>query len=326
MPAASRKRSSRWGHTPLLTRDGAAWIATITERDITGIFGPLSRYRYLPADYLHAFTGGNRDYLVHRLSMLSREPNRFVARPHQQRANAGANHRRLVYELADNGWALMQERGVLRERTRAPANFAHELMASQLMASVELGARENGARLISWPEILQSKSLPDETRRSLKPYSIPVTATTDAGPISAHVAADGQPFGIARIIGDRPVYFFCPGIEADCGTEPVDTSDFQRSSLYRKFVLYLAIEAQGIHRAHFGFPNLYVPFVTTNAARLGSMMRLLERITGGAGSKTILFNTFPAFTSFEPPPPPSGHMLTDDWQRVGHPPFNFLKS
>ena len=179
-------------------------------------------------------------------------------------------------------------------------------------------------RLISWPEILQG--LPDETRRSQKPYSIPVTATIDAGPISTHAAADGQPFGIMRTIGDRPVYFFCPGIEADCGTEPVDTSDFQRSSLYRKFVLYLAIEAQGVHRAHFGFPNLYVPFVTTNAARLASMMRLLERITGGAGSKTILFKTFPAFTSFEPPPPPSGHMLTDDWQRVGHPPFNFLKS
>ena len=179
-------------------------------------------------------------------------------------------------------------------------------------------------RLIPWPEIL--RSLPDATRSALKPYSIPVTATTDAGVISTHVAADGLPFGIARPAGDKPVYFFCPGIEADCSTEPVDTSDFQRSSLYRKFVLYLAIEAQGIHRAHFGFPNLYVPFVTTNAARLGSMMKVLERLTGGTGSRTFLFRTFPAFTSFEKPPAPSGHMLTQDWQRVGHPRFNFLSS
>ena len=43
-----------------------------------------------------------------------------------------------------------------------------------------------------------------------------------------------------------PVYFFCPGIEADCGTEPIDTSDFQRSSLFKKFVLYLTIDAQNI--------------------------------------------------------------------------------
>ena len=40
----------------------------------------------------------------------------------------------------------------------------------------------------------------------------------------------------------------------------------------------------------------------------------------------ILFKTYPALTSFEKPWPPSGHMLTEDWQRVGHPPFNFLSS
>ena len=64
--------------------------------------------------------------------------------------------------------------------------------------------------------------------------------------------------------------------------------------------------------------------MTTNAARLASMMRLLERITSGAGSRHILFKTFPAFTSPGKPPAPSGHMLTDDWQRVGYPDFNFL--
>jgi hypothetical protein len=326
MSAATCQRSSRWGHAPIRSKDGTPRVASVTERDIEGIFRPLSRYRYLPADYIHAFAGGSLDYLINRLSLLSREPNRFVSRPHQQRANAGANHRRLIYELADKGWALMQERGALRDRTRAQSNFAHELMASQLMASVELGARESAVRLISWPEILQSRSLPDATRSALKPSTIPVTATTDAGVISTHVAADGLPFGIARPAGDKIVRFFCPGIEADCGTEPVDTSDFQRSSLYRKFVLYLAVESQSIHRSHFGFPNLYVPIVTTNAARLASMMRLLERITGGAGAKNILFKTFPAFTSPGKPPPPSGLMLTEDWQRVGHPPFNFLTS
>ena len=119
---------------------------------------------------------------------------------------------------------------------------------------------------------------------------------------ATHVDADGEPFGIARSGSGQPVFFFCPGIEADCGTEPIDASDFQRSSLYKKFLLYLAVEAQQIYRSHFGFPNLYVPIITTNAARLGSMMKLLDRLTRGAGSKTILFKTFPALTSFERPP------------------------
>src|ERR1700687_5313446 len=109
-----------------------------------------------------------------------------------------------------------------------------------------------------------------------------------------------------RALRDR--HLFCPGVEADCDTEPIDASDFQRSSLFKKFVLYLEVEAQAIHRSHFGFPNLYVPIVTTNAGRLFSMMRLLERVTGGAGSRTILFKTFPAFTSPGKPPAPSGHM------------------
>ena len=60
----------------------------VTQRDIDGIFKPLTRYRYLPVDYIHALGGGSLDYLVNRLNLLCREPNRYVARPPQQRANA----------------------------------------------------------------------------------------------------------------------------------------------------------------------------------------------------------------------------------------------
>jgi len=160
------------------------------------------------------------------------------------------------------------------QRSRTPTNFSHELMTCQLMASFELGCRETGNRLIAWKDILQSQNLPDATRRSVKPCQIPVTVTIDGAPIPTHVIADGAPFGIGRSFNGQTAYFFCPGVEADCGTEPIDASDFQRSSLFKKFVLYLEVEAQGIHRSHFGFPNLYVPIVTTNAARLSSMMKL----------------------------------------------------
>ena len=284
------------------------------------IFAVLARYRYLPADYIHAIAGGSFKYLVERLGVLSREPNLFVVRPPQQRENAAANHRPLIYELDHRGVRVLQERGIAVQRQRVPANFAHELMACQVMASFELGARERGARLITWPDILNSRSLPDATRHSPRPFHIPVRYEGS----DLHIAADAQPFGIERSIAGERSYYFCPGIEADCGTEPVDSSDFARSSIYKKFVLYLAIEAQGAYRTHFGFPNFYVPVITTSEARVRSMMELLARITGGCGSKIFLFKTFPALTSFERPPSPSGRMLTEAWQRVGHPPFNFL--
>jgi hypothetical protein len=321
-----RKRNSRWSDAPVFDKNRAPKVAVITERDIERIFLPLARYRYLPADYLQALGGGSLDYLVNRLALLARKPNSYVARPQQQRANASANCRRQIYELSEKSIRLMQERGLMFQRPRTPSNFGHELMTCQLMASFELGTREIGARLISWSDILDSRSLPEETRRSPKPYQIPVTVILDGTAIGTHIAADGMPFGIARSDAGQSTYFFCPGIETDCATEPIDASDFQRSSLYKKFVLYLAIEAQGIHRAHFGFPNLYVPIVTTNAARLASMMRLLERLTVGAGSKYILFKAFPPFASPEKPSAPSGHIFAEDWQRVGHPPFNFVRS
>src|SRR3954468_17167995 len=175
---STRPRNSRWGDAPVLDRHGKPKIAVVTECDIERIFLPLARYRYLPADYLHALGGGSLDYLVNRLAPLARRPNCYVARPPQQRANASANGRRQIYELAENGVRLMHERGLIYQRSPAKT-FAHELMTCQLLASFELGARESGVRLITWTEILESRSLPEATRNSAKPFRIPVTTTID---------------------------------------------------------------------------------------------------------------------------------------------------
>lgn len=322
----SEKRNSRWGTAPILDRTGRPKHARLTERDIDGILIPLARYRYLPADYIHAFTGGSLDYLIDRLGLLAREPNLYLRRPSQQRASAAANHRRLIYELTERGARALQSHDLTYPRARPVTNFAHELMTCQVMASFDIGSRETGTRLIRWAEILASTSLPEATRQAAKPYAIPVAAVVNGQRLETHVVADGLPFGVAPMLDGRRRYFFCPGIEADCGTEPVDTSDLVRTSIYKKLVLYLAIEAQGLHRTHFGFPNLYVPFVTTTAARMDSMMRTLERATSGAGSKIFLFKTFPSVASFGSTPVPTGHMLTEPWQRVGHTPFTFLIS
>ena len=158
---------------------------------------------------------------------------RALLEPRDVRQHYNANYRPLVYALADRGLNALRERGVECERTRARRNFAHELMTSELMASIELGARESGVPLITWPDILTSKSLPEKTRHSSKPFHIPITITVEGKKHDTHIAADGAPFGIERLINGRSVYFFCPGIEADCGTEPVDTSDIARSSIFK---------------------------------------------------------------------------------------------
>src|ERR1700691_3807576 len=117
------QRNSRWTREPTQASRKTAYLSP---HDIA-IFSALARYRYLPADYIHAFVGGNFKHLIHRLNVLSREPNLFLNRPPQQRANADANRRRLIYELDQRGIHLLQQQdGASLQRTRPPPSFAHE--------------------------------------------------------------------------------------------------------------------------------------------------------------------------------------------------------
>jgi len=163
------------------------------------------------------------------------------------------------------------------------------------------------------------------TRESPAPASIPVTYSMRGDRHTVNLTADAQPFGLERVIDTNRSYLFFPGIEADCGTEPLDPNDFERSSIAKKFAAYAAVAEQRIYRSHFGFPNFLVPIIAATQTRMQSMMRLLDKMTDGRGSKMFLFKTFPAFTSPEKPPEPSGHMLTEPWRRAGFDPFYFTK-
>lgn len=319
----TQTRNSRWSRDAVVDRRGAPAVARPTERDIE-IFKLLVRFRYLPSDYIHAFVGGSEKALSHRLGLLSRKPNLYLARPHQQRERADANYRRLIYEIDEGGRRLLREQGLPFLPKSYHHNFTHELMVAQIMASIELGVRaDDKVRLITWPEILAHQTTPTATRDSATPATIRVSYELRGERRSDEITADARPFGIERTTDGKRSYLFFPGIEADCGTEPINASDTDRSSIGKKFAAYLTIARDGIHRSHFGFPNFFVPFITTSELRMRSMMQLAERLTEGRGSKILLFKTFPSFTSVERTPA-SGHMLTEPWLRVGAEPFRLI--
>jgi hypothetical protein len=313
-------RNSRWSRDAVVGRRGAPVVARPTERDIE-IFRLLTRFRYLPSDYIHAFIGGSEKALSHRLNLLSRKPNLYLARPHQQRECADANYRHLIYEIDEGGRRILRERGLPFHPKSYHHNFTHEIMVAQITASIELGARADAnVRLITWPEILANETTPAATRTSVTPATIRVTYELGGERRCDEITADARPFGLERTIDGKRSYLFFPGIEADCGTEPISSRDTERSSIGKKYAAYLAIADQGVHRLHFGFPNFFVPFITTSAPRMRSMMQLVERLTEGRGSKIFLFKAFPSFTSPERAPA-NGHMLTAPWQRAGFPPL-----
>lgn len=316
MDTASKTRNSRWDRNPRLDDDGRASVAHIAERD-TELFKLLARYRFLAADYIHAFMGADYRSLIKRLDLLSRKPNLYLNRPSQQRETADANYRKLIYELDEKGAQVLRDRDIAVPKKRFHRNFAHELMVCQIAASLELGTRkDNSIHIIRWPAIMAGDRFPEATRKLSNPTSIPFG--------DEFVTPDWEPFVIALNNGSGPKVFL-PGLEADCGTEPIDATDSERSSIRAKFRAYLTVLDGGIHRKHFGVNTCMLAFVTTNEARMRSMMALLERMNPGQSAKRFLFKHIPAFTSYKPSASATGHILTDPWKRSGFPDFYLNK-
>jgi hypothetical protein len=281
----------------------------------------LGEYRYLPCDYLAALTGRSLSALQARLEILYRKPNAYINRPHQQRANAGANTTRLVYELDDNGADELRVRGVAYSRKKYLRNFAHELMACTITASFQIGANcDDTLRIIAWPQLINSPQMPESTKRLANPQALPFERDGEV----ESLISDWRPFVVQRDCASKS-YAFVFGVEADCGTEPLDSADAERTSIRNKFLAYLSALDRDAPRRHFGATTFLIPFVTTTRVRMHSMMELLQRLQPGALGKRFLFKHIPAFTSFEKPAPASGHMLLEPWQRAGFEPFSFAE-
>jgi hypothetical protein len=170
-------RRSRW------SREGTK-PAQLTARDIE-IFRLLQRYRYLSADYIHAFVGGNKKRLVERLNLLQRSPNYYLARPEQQRQYFNANYRPLIYENDHHAERALQSHGFfdpaeavawLSRGRESHTTFAHSVMICEALASIELGMKDKpGLRFIPWQEI--HKRMPEKTRASKLSHCLPVTVS-----------------------------------------------------------------------------------------------------------------------------------------------------
>ena len=315
-----RARNSRWSREPKLDKLGEPILAQLSKHDLA-ILKLLGHYRYLPSDYIASLTGRSLPAVQARLEILYRRPNAYIKRPHQQRANADANTTRLVYELDDKGADELRTRGLVYSRKKYLRNFAHELMACTVAASFEIGANTNTElRILNWQQLINSPQMPDATKQLANPQLL----TFDRNGQTESLSSDWRPFVVERNFGSTS-YAFVFGFEADCGTEPLDAADTERTAIRNKFVAYLSALDQDVPRRHFGATTFLIPFVTTTRARMHSMMELLQRLRPGAFGKRFLFKHIPVFTSFEKPAPATGRMLLEPWQRAGFEPFSFAE-
>lgn len=314
----STKRNSRFGNDAVLNADGKPVHAVLTPRQLR-LLDFLERNRYATFNDIHGYLKGDPTALRYSIRVLKAKPNSYlkVCDQHVEERNL---RRKVAYELDRRGIDHLRQGGKTVADRSYVRNFTHAQLASHATASIETGITDaENARLISWSEILGSEAMPALTKQLQHPAGL--RAQYEAGGIlfDKTVRADSLPFGIElRVEGDRKKFRFFSGIEADMGTEPIAVSNFERTSIFAKFKAYLSIESGGVYKSHFGFPNFFVPFVTTNVSRMRAMMNELERITQGIGSKTLVFKV----ANQEGAP---GYLFNEPWERVGYDPIILAK-
>lgn len=302
----------------------------LSARDIE-IFKLLYRYRYLRSTFLHAFIRGSENRFKERIGDLYHEGG-FINRPKAQWQYANARYMPVIYELDTPGLEVLKTTGHLHAfeqspfipRTGTHKQFAHAVMICDILASVELGTLHSGnLQYISSQDILVKA--PDHTKRSMKPFSMPVTIshTSKRSGLSQQVKTAVVPdavFGLeyADSSNQKSYRFFA--LEADRNTMPVKRSNLNQSSYVKKLLAYREIMSRKIYASQLGLPNLMLLTVTNNERHTRNIMQTLLELSG-TGSKRFLFKTMHTLGDFQKAPEPTPHMLTEAWQRTGHEPL-----
>ena len=238
------------------------------------VFEAIDRHGPLPTHYLYEFTKHlRRDYthLQNRLTEFyngSSEPP-YLVRPPQQFAGFEARYQHIVYDLAPRARQALSERGTLaRFSPRRSDPFLHRLMSACVAASIERAAFNGGLRYISREEILAHIKCPETTRAAPNPLAIPLRRQ---GARSAVVPDDL--FGLEYPGGG--FRFFA--VEIDRNTESIERKKIDQSAFGKKIDGYLDIFRNRTYRTWWGFPNLHVLTVTTNATHARNILDYLRR-------------------------------------------------
>jgi len=294
-----------------------------TKRDFL-VLQTLVRYPLLRSSWLWKLAGGDsrsEKRFVERLNFLRHKG--VLERPDgQRRTNYNKNRQRIVYRLSENGFRLLQDRGLADKKQRASIKqFAHTLASCDVIADIEIALMGHKTlRFVTSDEIM--KRAPADIQNSKNPWAFPVTiAHPVAGRLitqDAHYVADGW-FGIefepqGR---DRPRrrYF---AVEVNHGVN-VRANNLTDALHLRKFLSLNELRKQKIFQERLGTNAPVVAlFVQAEENVTLNAMNLLKELSGVKGSERFAFKTMPPFYEWPVSPEPDGKTLTTPWRRVSH--------
>jgi hypothetical protein len=268
----------------------------LIERDFK-IFEWVGRYRYARKDFIHRAVGGSEYTLTQRLKVLFREG--YLWRPEAQ-----WHHRNCMYNYA---WYQLEPKArkeIADPRTVTQidghSNFMHDAYGvCNSLASIELGAKENGYTVITWQDVLDRVQSPTK-----RPFDLPTLVQGK----DTHARPDGY---IGLVKGTVASHFF---LEIERGNG-VERRTFQLSSFAKKLEAYKYISDHKIYKEKLGLANMRVLVVTTSEKRMHTMMKLVEDTIGASRVFLFAYVDGLGFEIKKPEPYPDLFMM--QWQRAG---------
>jgi hypothetical protein len=254
----------------------------------------------LPAPYIHTLLGSH-SYGRDVLTLLHGEG--LIRIPTEYHGH----HRRLahpnVYELTretrkgklSQAEKLLADAGLLRDACRD--QFRHALLVSVIRFSFKRAPDEiPGLAYRSLADVLANPRCPDVQDGDY------------------HIRPDSPLFGY-EFEGRRTFYLF--GFEADRGTEPL--TGYGRETLEAKVANYTRYLEDKEYRRRYGLTNIAVPIVTMSAERAQHIIDIIIRPTAGKEADHFIVKSLPNFIRTHPFPPPTAHMVTEDWMTTQGP-------
>lgn len=228
----------------------------------------------------------------------------YLTRPPQQFRTLDSRYNQLVYDLAPAGWKALG-----RKRPARAGPWLHQHFVSCITASVELATLQTeNIQFLSQSYLLERA---EAELRCTVPTINPATGRT----VQKDLIPDAL-FGLKYHTPNGP-RFRCFVMEADRGTEPATSKNFNRKSVERSLEQYEAYIGAGRYKEHLKLKApLLVLNVSTSAKRQELMQKVVSRKGSAQAQAFMLFQTWEAFGEVYKPPNPNAALLNSQWERT----------
>ncbi|GJL87183.1 MAG: hypothetical protein DHS20C03_08920 [Minwuia thermotolerans] len=285
-----------------------------TPRDLLW-FQKLHEHGPLPSSYLHAFsaiTHRSEKRAKERLTDLFNEDQTphggaYLSRPLQQFRTIDSRYNQLVHDLTPASLSALKEAGHYSDHATRPSGpWLHTFMTACITASIEIATLQRGdINFIPGWRILKRAGA------QLR-FPAPVGKTSTGEDITRDLIPDTI-FGLEYLTSKGPRYRFFL-VEADRGTEPLTTSNWNRKSWQRSLTQYRYYVGQGHYRQHLNLTApLLVLIVGTDGRKLDQMVGLTRN--QGVAEPWLLFTSVDGFGPVFRPQGPIADLLDRHWQR-----------